>query len=69
MQVAMVDENAHAEYATVWLTPSARIYKLAKNMPDYQNYIGLMEQSRNNGSLLTFTLDSDDTTIIKSIHQ
>jgi hypothetical protein len=69
MKVIMVDENADAEYATVWLTPSARIYKLAKNIPDYQSYIGLMEQSRNDGSLLTFTLDSDDPTIITSVRK
>jgi hypothetical protein len=69
MQVLMVDEYAHAEYTTVWLTHSERIYKLAKNIPDYQTYIGLMEQSRKDGSLLTFTLASDDPTIIKSINK
>jgi hypothetical protein len=69
MQVIMVDENAHAEYTTVWLTPSERIYKLAKNIPDYKTYIGLMEQSRKDGSLLTFTLASDDPAIIKSINK
>ena len=71
MQVVMVDENAHAEYTTVWLTPSARIYTLAKNIPDYQTYIGLMEQSRKDGSFLTFTLDTQDSpqgfSIIKSV--
>ena len=71
MQVAMVDEQAHAEYTTVWLTPSARIYKLAKNIPDYKTYIGLMEQSRKDGSHLTFTLDTQDSSqgfsIIKSV--
>ena len=69
MQVIMVDENANAEYTTVWLTPSERIYKLAKNIPDYKTYIGLMEQSIKDGSLLTFTLASDDPTIIKSINK
>jgi len=71
MQVVMVDENADADYTTVWLTPSARIYKLPKNMPDYKTCIGLMEQSRNDGSLLTFTLDTQDSpqgfSIIKSV--
>jgi len=67
MQVILVDETAHADYTTVWLTPSERIYKLAKNIPDYKTYIGLMKQSRNDGSLLTFTLASNDSTIIKSI--
>jgi len=67
MQVIMVDENAHAEYTTVWLTPSERIYQLAKNIPDYKTYIGLMEQSKKDGSLLTFTLDTQDSTIIKSV--
>jgi hypothetical protein len=71
MPVVMVDENADAEYATVWLTPSARIYKLAKNITDYKSYVGLMEQSRNDGSLLTFTLDTQDSpqgfSIIKSV--
>jgi len=71
MQVVMVDEDAHAEYATVWLTPSARIYTLAKNIPDYKSYIGLMEQSRKDGSFLTFTLDTQDSSqgfsIIKSV--
>lgn len=67
MRVIMVDENADAEYATVWLTPSERIYKLAKNIPDYQTYIGLMEQSRKDGSLLTFTLDTQDSSIIRSV--
>lgn len=69
MQVIMVDENANAEYTTVWLTPSERIYKLAKNIPDYKTYIGLMEQSKKDGSLLTFTLASDDPAIIKSINK
>jgi hypothetical protein len=69
MQVINVDEHANAEYATVWLTPSERIYTLAKNIPDYKTYIGLMEQSRKDGSLLTFTLASDDPAIIKSIHK
>ena len=69
MKVIMVDENADAEYATVWLTPSERIYKLAKNIPDYKTYIGLMEQSKKDGSLLTFTLASDDPAIIKSINK
>jgi len=69
MQVIMVEENADAEYTTVWLTPSERIYKLAKNIPDYKTYIGLMEQSRKDGSLLTFTLASDDPAIIKSINK
>lgn len=71
MQVVMVDETAHAEYATVWLTPSARIYILAKNIPEYKTSIGLMEQSRNDGSFLTFTLDTQDSpqgfSIIKSV--
>lgn len=68
MQVLMVDENADAEYTTIWLSHSERIYKLAKNIPDYKIYIGLMEQSKKDGSLLTFTLASDDPAIIKSIH-
>jgi hypothetical protein len=67
MQVTMVDEHANAEYATVWLTPSARIYKLAKNIPDYKTYIGLMEQSKKDGSLLTFTLDTQDSSIITRV--
>jgi hypothetical protein len=67
MQVAMVDEDAQAEYATVWLTPSERIYRLEKNIPDYPAYIGLMEQSRKDGSLLTFTLDTQDSSIIRSV--
>jgi hypothetical protein len=69
MQVIMVDENANADYTTVWLTPSERIYKLAKNIPDYRTYIGLMEQSKKDGTLLTFTLTSDDPAIIKSINK
>ncbi len=69
MQVIMVDENANAEYATVWLTPSARIYTLGKNNPDYETYIGLMEQSKKDGSLLTFTLDSQDSSIINSVEK
>lgn len=69
MQVVMVDENAHAEYATVWLTPSERIYKLPKNMPDYETYIGLMEQSKKDGTLLTLTLDTQDSTIITSVRK
>lgn len=71
MQVVMVDENASAEYATVWLTPSARIYTLAKDIPDYKTYIGLMEQSIKDGSFLTFTLDTQDSSqgfsIIKNV--
>ena len=67
MQVIMVDENANAEYATVWLTPSERIYKLAKNIPEYKTYIAFMEQSRKDGSLLTFTLDTQDSSIITSV--
>nr|WP_320160090.1 hypothetical protein [uncultured Methanoregula sp.] len=67
MQVIMVDEKANAEYATVWLTPSARIYTLPKNIPDYKTYIGLMEQSKKDGSLLTFTLDTQDSSIITSV--
>jgi len=71
MQVVMVDEDTHAEYTTVWLTPSARIYTLAKNMPDYETSIGLMEQSIKDGSFLTFTLDTQDSSqgfsIIKSV--
>ncbi|MDO9549414.1 MAG: protease inhibitor I42 family protein [Methanoregula sp.] len=67
MQVIMVDENANAEYTTVWLTPSQRIYTLAKNIPDYKIYIGLMEKSKKDGSLLTFTLATDDPSVIKSI--
>jgi hypothetical protein len=67
MQVILVDENANADYTTVWLTPSERIYKLSKNIPDYKTYIGLMEQSRKDGSLLTFTLDTQDFSIIKSV--
>jgi hypothetical protein len=67
MQVVMVDEHADAEYTTVWLTPSARIYTLAKNIPDYRTYIGLMEQSKNDGSYLTFTLDTKDSSIIRSV--
>ena len=67
MQVIMVDENANADYTTIWLSPSARIYTLAKNIPDYKTYIGLMEQSKKDGSLLTFTLDTQDSSIIKSV--
>jgi len=67
MQVILVDETANAEYATVWLTPSARIYTLGKNIPDYTTYIGLMEQSKKDGSLLTFTLDTQDSSIIKGV--
>ncbi len=67
MQVVLVDETADAEYATVWLTPSARIYKLAKNIPEYKTSIAFMKQSIKDGSFLTFTLASDDSTIIKSI--
>jgi hypothetical protein len=67
MQVIMVDENVNADYTTVWLTPSERIYKIAKNIPEYKTYIGLMEQSRKDGSLLTFTLDTQDFSIIKSV--
>jgi len=66
-QVIMVDETADAEYTTVWLTPSERIYKLAKNIPDYKIYIGLMEQSKKDGSFLTFTLASDDPALIKNV--
>ena len=71
MQVAMVDETADTEYTTVWLTPSARIYTLAKNIPEYKTYIGLMEQSIKDGSFLTFTLDTQDSSqgfsIIKNV--
>ena len=71
MQVVMVDEHADAEYTTVWLTHSERIYKLAKNIPEYKTYIGLMEQSIKDGSFLTFTLDTQDSSqgfsIIKSV--
>jgi len=71
MQVIMVDENANADYTTIWLTPSARIYTLAKNIPEYKTYIGLMEQSIKDGSFLTFTLDTQDSSqgfsIIKSV--
>ncbi|MHB8163911.1 MAG: protease inhibitor I42 family protein [Methanoregula sp.] len=67
MQVIMVEENANAEYTIVWLTPSQRIYTLAKNIPDYKRYIGLMEKSKKDGSLLTFTLATDGTSVIKSI--
>jgi hypothetical protein len=67
MQVIMVGENASADYTTVWLTPSERIYKLAKNIPDYQTYIGLMEQSRKDGTFLTLTLDTQDYSIIRSV--
>ena len=71
MAVVMVDEHAHAEYATVWLTPSAHIYTLAKNIPEYKTYIGLMEQSIKDGSVLTFTLDTQDSSqgfsIIKNV--
>jgi hypothetical protein len=73
MQVVMVDEHAHAEYTTVWLTPSARIYTLAKNIPEYRTYIGLMEQSKKDGSFLTFTLDTQDSSqgfsIIKRVEK
>lgn len=61
MQVVMVDEKANSDYTTVWLTPSARIYTLAKNIPEYKTYIGLMEQSKKDGSFLTFTLDTQDS--------
>jgi hypothetical protein len=67
MQVVMVDENANAENTTIWLTPSARIYTLAKNIPDYKTYLGLMEQSKKDGSFLTFTLDTKDSSIIKRV--
>lgn len=71
MQVVMVDEHANAQYATVWLTPSARIYTLEKNNPGYTTYIGLMEQSIQDGSFLTFTLDTQDPSqgfsIIKNV--
>jgi len=71
MQVVMVDEKANAEYATIWLTPSARIYTLPKNMPDYKTYIALMKQSIKDGSFLTFTLDTQDSSqgfsIIKNV--
>ena len=71
MQVVMVDENANAEYATIWLTPSARIYTLGKKIPGYKTYIGLMEQSKKDGAFLTFTLDTQDSSqgfsIIKSV--
>jgi hypothetical protein len=67
MKVVLLDENADAEYTTVWLTPSARIYSLPKNIPDYPTYIGLMEQSIKDGSLLTFTLDTQDSSIITSV--
>jgi hypothetical protein len=69
MKVIMVDENANAEYAIVWLTPSARIYTLAKNITDYKKYIDLMEKSKKEGSLLTFTLANDDPSVIKSINK
>jgi hypothetical protein len=69
MKVIMVDENANAEYATVWLTPSARIYTLAKNITDYTIYIDLMEKSKKDGSLLTFTLANDDPSVIKSVNK
>jgi hypothetical protein len=71
MQVILVDENAHADYTTIWLTPSARIYQLPKNIPEYKTYIGLMEQSIKDGSFLTFTLDTQDSSqgfsIIKNV--
>jgi len=71
MQVALVDETTDAEYTTVWLTPSARIYTLPKNIPEYKTYIGLMEQSIKDGSFLTFTLDTQDSSqgfsIIKNV--
>jgi len=67
MQVVLVDETVDAEYTTVWLTPSARIYKLPKNIPDYKTSIAFMEQSIKDGSLLTFTLDTQDSSIIKSV--
>lgn len=67
MQVVMVDENTDAEYTTVWLTPSERIYKLAKNIPYYKTCIAFMEQSRKDGSLLTFTLDTQDSSIIRNV--
>jgi hypothetical protein len=69
MKVIMVEENANAEYATVWLTPSARIYTLAKNITDYKIYIDLMEKSKKDGSLLTFTLATNDPSVIKSINK
>ena len=67
MQVIMVDENADADFTTVWLTPSERIYQLPKNSPDYKTSLGLMEQSRKDGSLLTFTLDTQDSSIITRV--
>jgi hypothetical protein len=69
MKVVLVDENANIEYATIWLTPSARIYKLVKNVPEYKEYLDLMKQSEKEGSLLTFTLDTEDSSIIKSINK
>jgi hypothetical protein len=67
MKVVNMEENADAEYTTVWLTPSARIYKLAKNIPEYQRYIDLMEKSKKDGSLLTFTLATDDSSLITRV--
>jgi len=67
MQVVLVEENANPEYTIVWLTPSQGIYTLPKNIPDYKRYIGLMEKSIKDGSLLTFTLATDNTSVIKSI--
>jgi hypothetical protein len=67
MNVINVDENVNVEYATIWLTPSSRIYKLPKNIPEYDAYISLMKQSKNDGSLLNFTIAADD--VIKSVNK
>jgi hypothetical protein len=55
MPVISVDESENT-YATIWLTPSQRIYTLAKDVPNYKKYIEMMENSRANHIPLAFTL-------------
>jgi hypothetical protein len=43
--------------------------RLQKNITDYKIYIDLMEKSKKDGSLLTFTLANDDPSVIKSINK
>lgn len=69
MSVVNVAETGDTDYTTVWLTPSARIYKLAKNNPAYQRYRELMETSIKEGTLLTFTLATDDSSLITRVHE
>ncbi len=65
MPVGNVDESENT-YATIWLTPSQRIYTLAKDVPDYKTYIDMMENSKVSHAPLTFTLaENSSTKIIK----